>query len=110
MNEKKLRYGECLLHLPPIMRACASCEKLYECAHGEKVCFGDMSITEKVLKLDWMINDSSQLKKLTLVAKEQWYGSISMFRWMRRRERLPMTVVFGRLCQLSNTLLIGEQK
>lgn len=40
-------YSECLLHLPPSQRACASCEKLRECAFGMKtITGGDRTLAE----------------------------------------------------------------
>ena len=48
------------------MRACASCEKLYDCDHGNKVVFGDMSVTDKVIKLDYVISDSATLRSMSL--------------------------------------------
>jgi hypothetical protein len=74
MDEKlgELRYGECLKHLPPIMRACASCEKLYECEHGQKVVFGDMTITDKVIKLDYIETDVNTLKNMSLEELEEY--------------------------------------
>ena len=60
----ELRYSECLKNLAPVFRACASCDKLYECLHGKQVVFGDMSITDKVVKLDWCPT-IDELKKMT---------------------------------------------
>lgn len=66
-NEKKewTRKGDqapstelvCLKNLPSVLRACVSCDVLTECALGRKLTgiSGDkISITEKVLRYDWM--------------------------------------------------------
>ena len=79
MNDEtvgQLRFGECLLHLPPIMRACASCEELYNCARGNEVCFGDMSLTDRVIKLDYYINDMSKLQEMSLAELREYNAAI----------------------------------
>jgi hypothetical protein len=86
MSEKELRYGECLLNLPPIMRACASCEKLYECEHGHNIVFGDMSITDKVMKLDYIILDNATLEKMSLDELKEYNAAL---REKKRLEEQP---------------------
>lgn len=83
MSERDIgkRFGDCLKNLPPIMRACASCEKLFECDTGMKIqgIIGDASITEKVMKYNWIIMDASEFKKMSYeelkeynAAREAW--------------------------------------
>jgi hypothetical protein len=89
-----LRYGECLKHLQPIMRACASCEKLYECEHGQKVVFGDMSITQKVIELDYIESDFNVLRSMSLEELQEYNAA------RRAKKRLgnqpkPQTLTAG---------------
>lgn len=55
---------DCLKHLKPIARACASCDKLYECDTGGKIVFGDISITEKVVDYNYIASIPA-LKKMS---------------------------------------------
>lgn len=54
------------------MRACAGCEELYSCSHGEKVVFGDMSISDKVIKLDYIETDTAVLRKMTIEELQEY--------------------------------------
>lgn len=63
---EETRTGECLKHLPPIQRACAGCDKLYECVTGREIVFGDSSITKKVIEYNYIETDVNMLKNMSL--------------------------------------------
>ena len=69
-------FCECLNSYAPAKRACVSCERLYECTFGREKCFGDMSITDRVIKLDWWISDVRLLQDMSLDELREYNAAI----------------------------------
>lgn len=92
----ELRSGPCLLGYPPILRSCATCSKLYECLHGQKVTDKNTSITDKVLKLDWIITDTSRFNTMTLDQLVEYNTARDTYekRGLGRKRNQTLTVGF----------------
>ena len=70
------KFADCLLSYAPDKRACASCDRLYECQFGREKLFGDMSITDRVIKLDWWISDVRQLQDMSLAELREYNAAV----------------------------------
>ena len=90
-----LRYGECLKGLQPWRRSCAGCEELYNCAHGAEVCFGDMSITDKVIKLGYYITDTAILREMSLDELREYNAAIRTKKQLDRQEETKNRLTAG---------------
>lgn len=90
MSEKK--YSECLLNLPPVMRDCRNCTKLLECETGKEIAFSDMSIRDKVLKLNWVITDTREFEKMTLEELIDYNNAIKEYEKRQRMREANVTL------------------
>lgn len=91
----ELRTGPCLLNLHPVFRECATCTYLYKCLHGQKIEYGDMSITDKVLKLDMIITDVSKLKTMTLEELREYNRAMDTYEKRGIAEKRGQTLTAG---------------
>ena len=77
------------------MQACAGCEELYNCARGNEVCFGDMSLTDKVIKLDYCINDMSKLQEMSLDELREYNAAIRAKKEIDSRPKMESKLTAG---------------
>ena len=103
-------FCECLNSYAPDKRACASCDRLYECTFGREKLFGDMSITDKVIKLDWWISDVRILQDMSLDELREYNAAVRAKKEIDKQAVTKPFLTAGMYDAETDTWTNGENK